>query len=122
MNEQHIINLAMGSPYPLTNQHKIAVQDQIRVLLRKQDSVYRRKPVLNYECILKQKLDSMLFTSSAILSPPLEDACQMFEVDASCRLKMSEWGFKIVDYFGACREIVAIAFDYLDRLLEKYSW
>jgi len=122
MNEQHIINLAMGSPYPLTNQHKIAVQDQIRVLLRKQDSVYRRKPVLNYECILKQKLDSMLLTSSAILSPPLEDACQMFEVDASCRLKMSEWGFKIVDYFGACREIVAIAFDYLDRLLEKYSW
>ena len=44
--------------------------------------------------------------------------------DEICRLKMSDWCYKICDFLGASREIVAVAFNYLDRFLtaEKYIW
>ena len=37
------------------------------------------------------------------------------EIDMSCREKMCEWSYKICDHFQTSREIVAIAFNYLDR-------
>ncbi|GFH44687.1 hypothetical protein CTEN210_01161 [Chaetoceros tenuissimus] len=32
---------------------------------------------------------------------------------------MSSWSYRIVDYFGASREIVSIAFNYLDRFIDS---
>ena len=44
--------------------------------------------------------------------------------DATYRLRMSSWSYRIVDYFGASREIVSIAFNYLDRFIDSgvYCW
>ena len=46
------------------------------------------------------------------------------DVDAIYRLKMSQWSYRIIDYFGVSREIIAIAFDYLDRFIDSgiFSW
>lgn len=40
------------------------------------------------------------------------------------RLRMSDWCYKVCDFIEANRQIVAIAFNYLDRFLaiERYSW
>ena len=39
----------------------------------------------------------------------------LLDVDESCREKMCEWSYRICDHFNTSREIVAIAFSYLDR-------
>jgi hypothetical protein len=39
----------------------------------------------------------------------------LLDVDESCREKMCEWSYRICDHFNTSREIVAIAFNYLDR-------
>jgi Cyclin, N-terminal domain len=44
-----------------------------------------------------------------------DDVAVPFDVDASCREKMCEWSYKICDHFHTSREIVTIAFNYLDR-------
>jgi len=45
-------------------------------------------------------------------------------INAIYRLRMSEWSYRVIDYFGVSREIVAISFDYLDRFIdsEVFSW
>jgi len=43
------------------------------------------------------------------------------EVDTLCREKMCEWSYRVVDHFHASREIVAIAFSYLDRFVDRCS-
>lgn len=57
---------------------------------------------------------------------PEEEEQEVMDVmtDETCRLKMSEWCYKICDYLGASRETVAIAFNYLDRFLtaERFTW
>jgi len=46
--------------------------------------------------------------------PPLIE-----EIDTLCREKMCEWAYRVVDHFNASREIVAIAFSYLDRFVDR---
>lgn len=41
------------------------------------------------------------------------------QIDSLCREKMCEWSFRVVDHFHASREIVAIAFSYLDRFVDR---
>mmetsp|Transcript_1084 Transcript_1084/g.1938 ORF Transcript_1084/g.1938 Transcript_1084/m.1938 type:complete len:506 (-) Transcript_1084:146-1663(-) len=43
-------------------------------------------------------------------------AAEEREKNALYRSRMSEWAYRIIDHFGASRENVAIAFEYLDRL------
>ena len=43
------------------------------------------------------------------------------EVDTLCREKMCEWSYRVVDHFHASREIVALAFNYLDRFVDRCS-
>lgn len=45
----------------------------------------------------------------------------MNEIDTLCREKMCEWAYRVVDHFHASREIVAIAFSYLDRFVDRCS-
>jgi hypothetical protein len=40
-------------------------------------------------------------------------------VDATCRWKMCEWSYRVSEHFQISREIVAIAFDILDRFVDK---
>eukprot|EP00538_Stauroneis_constricta_P008978 CAMPEP_0119565316 /NCGR_PEP_ID=MMETSP1352-20130426/29590_1 /TAXON_ID=265584 /ORGANISM="Stauroneis constricta, Strain CCMP1120" /LENGTH=377 /DNA_ID=CAMNT_0007614195 /DNA_START=316 /DNA_END=1449 /DNA_ORIENTATION=+ len=40
-------------------------------------------------------------------------------VDAVCREKMCEWSYRVCDHFHCGREIVAVAFSYLDRFIDR---
>lgn len=53
-----------------------------------------------------------------------EEQIQDYESDAIYRFRMSTWSYRIVDFFGASREIVTIAFNYLDRFIDSgvYCW
>ena len=79
------------------------------------------------------RANSTTITSSGIELKSAENATQIkrdmknkedYLTDATYRLRMSSWSYKIVDYFGASREIVSIAFNYLDRFIDSgvYSW
>ena len=47
-----------------------------------------------------------------------------YESDAIYRFRMSAWSYRVVDFFGASRENVTIAFNYLDRFIDSgvYCW
>ncbi len=45
-----------------------------------------------------------------------------FEIDDTCRYQMVDWSYRIIDFFSATREIVGVAFNYMDRLFDMYSW
>ena len=42
-------------------------------------------------------------------------------VDASCREKMCEWSYRVCDHFKVPRNIVAVAFSFLDRFVNRCS-
>lgn len=42
-------------------------------------------------------------------------------VDPACREKMVEWSYRICDHFDTSREIVAFAFSFLDRFIDRCS-
>lgn len=42
-------------------------------------------------------------------------------VDEVCREKMCEWSYRVCDHFHTSREIVAFAFSFLDRFVDKCS-
>jgi Cyclin, N-terminal domain len=42
-------------------------------------------------------------------------------VDPACREKMCEWSYRICDHFDTSREIVAFAFSFLDRFIDRCS-
>lgn len=47
--------------------------------------------------------------------------CQFFQrralVDENWRLQIAQWGFEVVDHFGFERDVVAVAVNYLDRMV-----
>ena len=58
----------------------------------------RETPTASYASYVEENIDESLL-----------------DVDESCREKMCEWSYRICDHFNTSREIVAIAFSYLDR-------
>lgn len=50
-----------------------------------------------------------------------EKSSEANSVDASCREKMCEWSYRVVDHFKVPRNIVAVAFSFLDRFVNTCS-
>ncbi|KAL7568749.1 hypothetical protein ACA910_021741 [Epithemia clementina (nom. ined.)] len=50
-----------------------------------------------------------------------KDEADPNSVDASCREKMCEWSYRVCDHFKVPRNIVAIAFSFLDRFVNRCS-
>jgi len=86
---------------------KIYIVQTIQTMMRKETTVYKCN-------------DHVLSYNLEKLSIPRADAFQDFMVDDSCRQKMCEWCYRIVDHFNGSRELVAIAQNYLDRFLDQY--
>ena len=127
------------------------IQDQISVLLRKQKSMTyqylpprhkedlpfhaRRQPYdtnhhdVPLKCNSKNvpladiSQEPALTAEETVSSNPSSSIENQIKADEICRLRMSEWCYKICDYLGASRSTVSIAFNYLDRFLahEKYT-
>jgi hypothetical protein len=127
------------------------LQDQISVLLRKQKSMTyqylpptdkekhpfhtRRQPYdtnhndFSLKCNVKNvpladiTQEPALTAEETVSSNAPSSIDNQIKADEICRLRMSEWCYKICDYLGASRSTVSIAFNYLDRFLahEKYT-
>lgn len=44
-----------------------------------------------------------------------------FAVDNLCREKMCEWSYRVCDHFRTSREVVAVAFSFLDRFVDRHT-
>lgn len=81
--------------------------------MRAQDKSYACRDYLGRR--LGRKGFSSYCGNSALVGQPDDLA------DASCREKMCEWSYRVCDHFHTSREIVAFAFSFLDRFLDKCS-
>lgn len=92
--------------------------DRVRVMMLQEQSP-------TYKCndyLLRRKMEQLEARASSCQtscdsSPPI----LINEIDTLCREKMCEWAYRVVDHFQASREIVAIAFSYLDRFVDGCS-
>lgn len=74
-----------------------------------QDSIYKTRDYISRRR-QREALDP-------VISPLSPDEA----VDPACREKMCEWSYRICDHFHANREIVAFAFSFLDRFIDRCS-
>jgi hypothetical protein len=117
MSANPLLSLRMKSsrstpPSERCNGFDEETNDRVQVMLALEDS----QPYKCRDYLLRRKLERIEEgpDSSADDVPPL-----VSEVDALCREKMCEWAYRVVDHFHASREIVAIAFSYLDRFIDR---
>jgi len=91
-------------------------------VLKRQDEQYRSQDYLDRRSRRKDEsrdsascydVDNILGGDSGV--PPQGDDM----IDAICREKMCEWGYRISDHFHTSREIVAYAFSFLDRFVDR---
>ena len=98
-----------------SKQEQADVVDRISIMLRQETSTYACEDYL-----LRRKLEN---ETNEHTTDPFDDDCPdlIDEVDTLCREKMCEWAYRIVDHFHASRDIVAIAFSYLDKFVDLCS-
>ena len=117
MSEQGpLLSLRMKSSRssPPSKQEQADVADRIGIMLKQETSTYACEDYL-----LRRKLENP--TDKCTVGS--DDDCPdlVNEVDTLCREKMCEWSYRIVDHFHASRDIVAIAFSYLDKFVDLCS-
>mmetsp|Transcript_10990 Transcript_10990/g.24598 ORF Transcript_10990/g.24598 Transcript_10990/m.24598 type:complete len:400 (+) Transcript_10990:106-1305(+) len=98
------------SDYELQN-----LADRINVMRTQEETTYKV-----YDYVQRRACeDTCMRTTSRMF----DGTVRTDTVDKSiqCREKMVEWSFHIVDHFNLSREIVEIAFSYLDRFLDRCS-
>lgn len=66
-------------------------------------------------CEVMDQLSAMLNQEASKYQPM--HARQEDSVSASCRRKLFEWSFNVVDHFGIDREVVSVAANYTDRYI-----
>jgi hypothetical protein len=80
------------------------------------DKSYQCRDYLRRRSARKKKVQG---PSSTLLKSNRMDDQEV--VDATCRWKMCEWSYRVCDHYDADREIVALAFSFLDRFLDRCS-
>jgi len=97
------------------------IADRLRVMMMQEESS-------TYTCrdyILRRKLEHLENSKSSLSDDGSNSGCSVpplvHEIDTLCREKMCEWAYRVVDHFHASREIVAIAFSYVDRFVDRCS-
>lgn len=98
---------------PPSKQEQEDVVDRIGIMLKQEASTYACD-----DYILRQKLEDR--DSESDCSDECPDLINE-HVDSLCREKMCEWCYRVIDHFRASREIVAIAFSYLDKFVSLCS-
>ena len=104
---------------------RIDLADEMKVMMRKENKTYRCR-----DYVLRRKLENISVSaqSRACVSTdsqpfkPLKVTTHANEINSSCRTTMCEWCYRVVDHFGARRELVEISINYLDRFLNKFNW
>jgi hypothetical protein len=99
------------------------IRDRIGVMMRQEGSTYKCRDYI------RRRQVKCFDNSSVLICDQVKGLCYLdhqddhmvapSSVDTSCREKMCEWSYRIIDHFHADREIVAISFSYLDRFLDS---
>ena len=122
-------------------QARLDFADEIEVMRQKENTTYKCG-----DYISRRKLQDTHFSADLISTTESEDFQHVNDVRTmrddeeddegndeendeekediivSCRLVMCEWCYRVVDHFGARRELVEIAMNYVDRLSDKFNW
>jgi len=108
------------------NIDEIDFVDEIEIMKQKEDNEYKCG-----DYALRRNLEQMTISTSSVSMSSMSThtkPCKYtkmvnnnVEINSSCRTTMCEWCFRVVDHFGARRELVEIAMNYLDRLLNKFN-
>ena len=102
---------------PPSAQEQADVVDRIGIMLKQESSTYACSDYL-----LRRKLQNPATDKYASAGSSDDDCPDLVdEVDTLCREKMCEWAYRIIDHFHAPRDIVAIAFSYLDKFVDLCS-
>jgi len=104
---------------------KVDFTDEMEAMRQKEDTTYKCG-----DYVLRRKLEDMNLSADSISSvSTYSQPCvhtratnDSNDFDSSCRTTMCEWCYRVVDHFGARRELVEISMNYLDRLLDKFNW
>ena len=100
------------------------LQEQMEVMLKKESPIYLiscRGNGTPAVCV-DNRLDRMHLMLDSDESR--DDSDLHFSEGAVSRKRMCEWCYRIIDLIGASREIVVVAFNYLDRFLARniFAW
>ena len=102
-----------------------SLKDSLRVLRRQADTTYKCNDYIlrdkRMERWQRKPSSSTLSSASHTSGTSMQDLQEDSSVDIACREKMALWSYRIIDHFDGDREIVAIAFNYLDRFLHLCS-
>ena len=93
------------------------VIQQIKAMMIKERSVYQCNDYISTHFCHKET-EVVSPSSSRNASNPAHH----FVVDNTCRQKMCEWSYRIVDHFDGHRSLVAIAQNFVDRFLDQNRW
>ena len=99
------------------------LKEKIRIMKEKECTVYECKDYLSRRRLSGTEIPvSDESTKNSFDELGNQVASNDHEVDITCRKTMCEWCYRIVDHFGGDRELVAVAMNYLDRILDKFHW
>ena len=101
-----------------------SLRDSLRVLRRQADTTYKCNDYILRGRRMERwqrKSSSSTLSASHTSGTSIQDLQEGSSVDIACREKMVMWSYRIIDHFDGDREIVAIAFNYLDRFLHLCS-
>merc|ERR1740139_1644212 len=113
-----------GSDTAEHNPNMEALVDELKVMMQKEDKSYRCRDYMLRRKIENIKVSAVSGTSASTDSQPnksLKSTKNENEIDSLCRTTMCEWCYRVVDHFGARRELVEISMNYLDRFLDKFN-
>eukprot|EP00549_Striatella_unipunctata_P023768 CAMPEP_0118676050 /NCGR_PEP_ID=MMETSP0800-20121206/1814_1 /TAXON_ID=210618 ORGANISM="Striatella unipunctata, Strain CCMP2910" /NCGR_SAMPLE_ID=MMETSP0800 /ASSEMBLY_ACC=CAM_ASM_000638 /LENGTH=331 /DNA_ID=CAMNT_0006571485 /DNA_START=15 /DNA_END=1010 /DNA_ORIENTATION=- len=96
-----------------------AYADQLVVMLHQEQNVYRSDVLHQEQTVYRSDDYIQRRKQEKICSSRQTPTLSELEVDSACREKMCEWSYRVIDHFHANREIVAIAFSYLDRFVDR---
>lgn len=108
------------TPSQTDGMDKEELADNLHILIRQEKS-YSCGDYLNRQC---REDSSSVADDETKRGDEEEDAGDCSDpnaVDASCREKMCEWSYRVCDHFKVPRNIVAIAFSFLDRFVNRCS-
>jgi len=97
-------------------EHRDTLVDFLHVMMCQETSTYKCRDYLRRSN--RHKNTKKLILSAGDKSKH-NDLLILDEVDILCREKMCEWSYRVVDHFRVNREVVAVAFSYLDRFMDQ---
>ena len=98
---------------PKLGRDQIDLRERVRAIMSREASAYMCSDYLD------RRVEGGILQSPESNLPHRSGASEVDQVDTACREKMCEWSYKVCDHFGVEREIVAIAFSYLDRFMNR---